>query len=311
MTEKDYKEMLKNRLIEYRDTLNLPSDITFGIEIEYENIPTDTVTYLIYQERSFNKELKNWINKRELDLCEYNNNLKENMNGEINSPILKDNIDTWKNLKVVLDLLNRNNALITQKCGGHVNIGAHILGNNQEYWRNFLLLWILYEKEIYKFCSGENIKVRRRDDNTIERISKELKLNINNILNNYSDIYKYLKHASYCLFFKCHDISLKTFSGNAFEENNKIEFRIPNGTLSEEIWQNYINFFAKFVIACKKELDTEKVLYKIKNHEHSVIELCDYVFDNDIDKEYFLIQTLKTNKIYKKELHPHITYNLD
>ena len=27
-----------------------------------------------------------------------------------------------------------------------------------------------------------------------------------------------------------------------------VEFRVPNGSLNEEIWQNYINFFAKFIL---------------------------------------------------------------
>ena len=154
MSEKDYKKILKDKLIEYRNSLNLPSDVTFGVEIEYENMPTDTVTWLMYQERQFNEKLNKWFSKRETDLSEYNNILRENMNGEISSPILIDNIDNWNNLTIVLNLLEKNGAIVTEKCGGHVNIGAHILGNNQEYWRNFLLLWTLYYKQICKFSSG-------------------------------------------------------------------------------------------------------------------------------------------------------------
>jgi len=307
MTENEYKRELKDNLIKYRASLNLPDDVTFGVEIEYENIPNLNVSYFLDQIKKSDNLCINWINKRESDLTEYNK-WGETMNGEINSPILKDRLDDWKNLSAVLKLLNEKNGVITEKCGGHINIGAHILGKNQKHWRNFLLLWILYEKEIYKFSSGEYSTVRKRDDNTIERIAKELKYNIKSILKNYRNVYKYLDNVSNCLFYKCYDLSLDNFNSLNFEINNRIEFRVPNGTLMEEICQNYINFFAKFVIACKKELDVEKVLYKIKNNEHTVLELADYVFDNDIDKEYFLIQTLKTNKIYSKKLQPHIEY---
>ena len=50
------------------------------------------------------------------------------------------------------------------------------------------------------------------------------------------------------------------------------------------------------------------MVYKINNNEHNAVELADYVFEDNIDKDNFLIQTLKTNKIYKKELPSHITH---
>ena len=108
-----------------------------------------------------------------------------------------------------------------------------------------------------------------------------------------------------CLFDKNHGIYMKKPISSNFMFGNVIEFRVPNGTLSEEIWQNYVNFFVRFILACKKELDQEKIVYKINNGEHDSIELADFVFDSDFDKEQFLIQTLNTNKNYAKTLIPH------
>lgn len=303
MTEQDYKRILKDKFINFRTSLNLPEDVTFGIEIEYENIVKDTVTYLLEEEKNFNPNLINWKSKSEIDIAEYNK-LGEEMNGGISSKILIDKPSTWEALRSVLYVLDKNGAIITNKCGGHVNIGAHILEKNKTYWRNFLLLWILYEGVIYKFSSGEFSDIRYTLCCFFENVSSTLSLeNIINIKNKL-----YLNTLGVSLFDKGHDICISKALDDKQLLNNRIEFRIPNGTLSEEIWQNYINFFAKFVIACKKELDVEKVLYKIKNNEHSAVELADYVFDNDIDKEYFLIQTLKTNKVYKKELLEHKIY---
>lgn len=309
MNDNDYKRILKDRKIKYRATLNLPKDLTFGIEIEYENILNELVSELLYEEEISNTNFSNWINKPEIDLTYDNIEINKIMNGEINSPILRDNIKTWKNLRTVLNILNKNGAIVTNQCGGHVNIGAHILGYNITYWRNFLLLWILYEKEIYKFSSGEFSKIRVRENGVIDRITPSLIKNIfyiSNIDKNKLDIFNYLNKSGISFQEKKHDISFYNFKKNEYDVDNRIEFRLPNATLKEEIWQNYINFFAKFMIACKKELDIDYTIYKINNNQHSALELADYVFEDNIDKDNFLIQTLKTNKIYKKELVSHI-----
>lgn len=301
MTEQDYKKILKDSVIKYRSYLDLPVDVSFGVEIEYENVVKDTISYLLETERETTSNLNGWINKNELSISTYNSS-KEEMNGEINSPILVDAPKNWMALRNVLDLLNKKGALITQSCGGHVNIGSHILENKNEYWRNFFLLWILYEKEIYKFSSGEFKKLRTDINFIFQKVTDSF--DVDKILNIENE--NYLYSVNYELFDKVHDIyiSKKTPDKN-IKLNNRIEFRIPNGSLSEEIWQNYINFFARFLLACKKELDVEKVVYKIKDNDHSAVELVDYIFDSELDKEYFLIQALKTNKVYKKELPEH------
>ena len=302
MTEQEYRHELKNKLITYRNTLNLPKDVTFGIEIEYENIVLDTFSYILLEEKRYNKNIHGWINKKEFDIIEYNKNSEE-MNGEVNSPILKDKLITWKGLSSILELLDNSGAIITNRCGGHVNIGTHLLKNNRKYFMNFILLYLLYEKEIYKFSSGEYIKIRPDYNCLFTKISKDI--NIEEIIDLYR--FEYIKNLPECLYDKLHSIYLNPTSKKIVFDN-VIEFRTPNGSLKEEIWQNYINFFAKFVLAAKKDLDVEKTLYKIKNNEHNAVELADYVFDEDIDKENFLIQTLKPNKIYKKQLQKHIIY---
>lgn len=308
MNENDYKKILKDRKINYRPTLNLPKNLTFGVEIEYENVLNELVSNLLYEEEVFDRNFSNWINKTEIDLNYDNIEINKVMNGEINSPILRDNIKAWKDLRTVLNILNKNGAVVTNQCGGHVNIGAHILGSNITYWRNFLLLWILYEKEIYKFSSGEFSNIRVRESGIVDRLTPSLIKNILYISNTdkNKNIFSYLNKSGISFLEKKHDVSFYNFKKFDYDLDNRIEFRIPNATLKEEIWQNYINFFAKFMIACKKELDVENILYKINNNQYNALELADYIFEDNIDKDNFLIQTLKTNKIYKKELMPHI-----
>ena len=289
MDDKYYKKILKDELIVYRNLLNLDKNITFGIEIEYENILTDLISLTLLEDDYI--DLKRWKNKSELDIFEYNK-YGDEMNGEVVSPILRDSVDTWKKVEKVLYLLEIKGAKITEKCGGHVNIGSNILENNPLYYRNLLLLWKLYSKYIHSFASGEYSILRQND------MVKMLNFNT-----------EYLKEIETfididpILYDKEHELYIE-------DKKNKgrIEFRIPNGTLSKEIWQNYINFFSKLLIACKKELDVEKIVYKINNNDSSATELANYIFDGEFDKEQFLIQALKTNKIYKKELVKHIVY---
>jgi len=299
MTEKDYRNELKDKFITYRNSLNLPKNVTFGIEMEYENVVKDTMTHLLNEEKTINEDLTGWLNKSEIDIEEYNE-IGEAVNGEINSPILRDEIKTWKSLRDILNLMSRSGATVTEKCGGHVNIGTHIIGDNPKYLKNFILLWVLYENEIINFASGEFSQIRIDMLDLFEPISKDHRIKkINNLKLN-------IKYFDQCLYDKCHAIYINKPISNIFKTGNRIEFRVPNSSLNEEIWQNYINFFCKFLIACKKELDTKYILYKIKKNLHNSIELADFVFDNDIDKNNFLIQTLKTNKIYQKELPKHI-----
>lgn len=300
VSEKDYKKELKDKLIKYRQTLNLSKKITFGIEIEYENALLDKISYALEEEKMFDRNICGWHNKTELDITEYNE-CGEEINGEITSPRLIDEKRTWISLERVLDLIKYNGGIITEKCGGHVNIGAHILGENIEYWKNFFLLWKLYYKEIYLFSTGEFANIRSNVKNCSKPINRGISVDDILRINSFEDF-------NFRVFDKCHDIYIPIRVLEKVQDGNRIEFRIPNGTLNPTIWQNYINFFSKFVIACTKDLDSDKIIYDINHKNSNPIDLANYVFKSEIDKEMFLIQSLKTNKVYKRQLPSHLSY---
>ena len=50
----DYKKALKDELIYYRNKLNLEKNITFGVEIEYEDIVKDHVDYYLSENKLYN-----------------------------------------------------------------------------------------------------------------------------------------------------------------------------------------------------------------------------------------------------------------
>ena len=297
----DYKKALKDELIYYRNKLNLEKNITFGVEIEYEDIIKDYVDYYLSENKLYDKRYGDFINTYEPDI-ERVNEMGEVICGEVKTPILTDNVTSWKNLEWTLELLKRLGGNVTDKCGTHINIGSQILENNPIYFRNLFLIWTLYEKEIYTFSKGEFSRLRGCEH--FKSLRPILLKNIDKIINLDDDIISYININS-ALFDKKHAFCLSKYSGGKYKKDNVIEFRVPNGTLNKEIIQNYINFFTKLLLATKQDVDIEEILYKIKNNQHDILSLAHLVFNDDLDKEYFLIQALKTNKVYNKKLKIH------
>ena len=101
---------------------------------------------------------------------------------------------------------------------------------------------------------------------------------------------------------------------NYFNEDNTIEFRCPNGTLDSVIWQNNVNFFVKLLLYSKstsfnddlvqkRHKLTENKYYGLEWYKEiyidQALELCDMMFDNNLDKVYFLRQYLKSFEVSK------------
>ena len=127
----DLQELLveiANFNLSYRSSgLSLPQTVTMGIEIEYEKVLKEHVTKYI------NKNFPNWDSKADYSIS---------LGGEVTSPILHDNLKTWQELREVCQYLKRIGAKTSQKSGGHIHIGAHILGENMEYWKQFIRLFL-------------------------------------------------------------------------------------------------------------------------------------------------------------------------
>ena len=288
--------------LQYRDTLSLPNDVTFGTEIEYEEMDWHIVDKFIDDNYS------DWESKDDGSL---------NSGGEISSPILRDNLKSWNQLKEICDFLKREKAKADDMAGGHIHIGANVVGSNVEKWKKFIKFYIVYESIIFRFAYGDKVKARKKLKKyappIADRLYKQLdKLNcardicdIKHILY-YSDRYQAINFSN--ISFSCLD---------SFEEDNTIEFRVPNGTIEEVIWQNNINAITKLMLAPSKNMiDIDYLEYKIKEdgvlpeYRYNIVDLqnalefVDMIFDNNLDKIYFLKQYIKGFlDIYNKGEH--------
>lgn len=280
----ELRKEIKTSTLPYREHLGFDFTDTFGVEIEYENLSRDIVDrYILKNHRSYISDSDDTII----------------IGGEIDSPILVDKKEDWNELQEICYFLAENNAVTNQKAGGHIHIGSHILKNNLIYWQQFLKTYMLYEKELLEFFKGEEKEMRSSVDKYAKAIANILYKDLDKLNDTFcfSDLYDeiFLKDRNIAVNFKnikrCVD---KPYSGST------IEFRSPNGTSKEIIWQNNINTAVKlFKAPVKGIIDEEYLDYKLnKGLEEeatysNALELIDMIFDNNLDKIYFLKQYSK------------------
>ena len=249
---------------------------------------------------------------------------------EIISPILNDSMDSWIDLRSVCDIV-RNNAYILDNSSGHIHIGTHILGNNPKYWRNFAILWATYENVIFRFLYGEYASGRscilkyaspisKDFIDKLDRIEDRAKMiNANpmfRLFDNGEEPEKIRRRKSV----NFTNVSrLQPYIYDWVYEMNTVEFRSPNGTLNPVIWQNNVNLITKLILYCKSDKFNEEIIFKrmkeINNdnipsniykysriYMEQAIELADMIFDNNLDKIYFLRQYLKDGSVTNKHL---------
>lgn len=284
--------ILKEEL-KYRENIGIQEDATFGIEIEYEGLLKNIIN------RYIRKNYPKWNVKSDESLI---------VGSEITSPIMNDEIKYWKQLKEICEYLKKKHAITNDNAAGHIHIGAHILGKDIEKWRKLIKVYAIYEDILFRFLYGDKISARREilvysrpiSDQIVNRLEKINELEdikqIKNVLPPYSK--------SQAVNF----MNINTMYIDSVFEKNTIEFRSPNGTINEIVWQNNINTLIKLIIN-SKDIDEDLLNYKIKKHASEekiytynevyikkALEFIDLIFDDDLDKIYFLKQYIKDFK---------------
>ena len=292
--------------IHLRSSLQLEKSTTFGVEIEFENADTDTINEKlleVFPDRS-------WRSK-------YDGSLR--CGGEIASPVLRDNELCWNNLYTVCSIVEPH-ASIEERSGGHIHIGAHILGLDKQSWLNFLKIWAVYENVIFRFTYGEFLTARPSIYDFAPSTAKLFWKTYQKTKMNFASLEAVFRNVSETRYQAVNFNNIMTNSTNAYSERNTVEFRCPNGTLIPAVWQNNVNFLVKLLNYCKSKSFDDDLIQKryIKNSSkfmkidlydeiylEQALELCDMIFDNNLDKIYFLRQYLKSYQIYdSKEKYP-------
>ena len=109
------EQVLKNineNLLQYRNLLFIPNNITFGTELEFDNCDNKVIKK---QLSKYNLK-SSWLTKEEPSIKN---------GGEVVSPTLTNTEEAWTKLKIVCDIL-KNKASNTDLCSAHVHIGKNI-----------------------------------------------------------------------------------------------------------------------------------------------------------------------------------------
>lgn len=316
MNKDEKKEMIDIYMKNYyepktynTDKIGLPERMTIGIELEYEKIfyhtliemqQTEIFSYVCEKMGIPNKDVKRmlkWNIKREISVKK---------GGEITSPELIDNVENWKALCNICKVLKSLGAEATSRCGGHIHIGANILGCDNEIWETLLNLWGEIEEIIYKITSPESTREAvtihaQPIHKTIEKIRKKGSINIESeedldeLVNIFRD-----EHSR--------NGSMNLTNVNGFQKNT-IEFRLANGSLDYDVIRQNIKLYGKII---------ETVINVAKNPEYKRTEYRE-IFNREVNEEKKLSNTLdllfdsnEEKEVYKrrwKNVHNSEIYN--
>lgn len=223
--------------------INLPKEMTIGIEIECEGDYSTEV--LLIQ-----NIMKQWKAKKD-------NSLENGV--EIISPVLnntKDNVkDIYANCKILSDLGQEAN----KRCGAHIHIGADYLKSKDSY-KNLIELWSNNEEIIYMSCNAKGEELR---DGAIEHaspISKKFEQEIKDNNIDYDNLSKeeFIEKIKEIQKYQDNNTQKEgkrtglNLLNIGEEDKNTIEFRIANGTIDPDTWIENINLFGGMVVVAER-----------------------------------------------------------
>ena len=316
---------LNKYYLEYRNGIGIDESITFGIEIEMEHFRCSVEEYYDFQ-LLINQIVGNdrWDTKNDLSL-RHGIGYETKFGREISSDILTDTRKTWIDIANVCKVASLYGS-IGGKSGAHVHVGAQILGSNTLYWYRFLKLCSVYENIIYRFGYGEYLNHRPMMESKtkpaallyqskLPEIEKMLDGDLIHILwklnpkqeSSSLDLLKYYGISFWHML--CDDDWNLYQNYDVCNKYCSVEYRAPNGTFDPIIWQNNINFFVKLLLYCKSLRFNDDIISKRREkiyndlgdinryaeiYYEQALELCDMIFDNNLDKIYFMRQYLKS-----------------
>lgn len=289
---------LEKYRLKYREGIQVPIDNSFGVEIEFGNIPLIMVKDLVKDLPSY----RYWSAHEDssVETCKYG----QILGGEVSSDILHNTKEDWEHLYMILKYLKQLGAKATDKTGFHIHVGAQIFGENLEYVKRFVKVWCIFEEIIFRFGYG-----RRAIPRTF------IKEHASPIAPIYYALYQKNRYFWDALtttkmfdFGKQKSVSFKNYHYLSDEEeiNNTIEIRCPNGTLDANIVQNNISFFLKLMLYVTSERYDSSLIERLfnkmplKNLEdytflniEKALLLSDLIFEQSRDKMNFLRQYVK------------------
>lgn len=324
--KKELLEYLKNYKIELRDNLNLNKKIKFGIEIEAESDKLrKLLTDNFYRKENLNSKIlmhyEEYFKEAESQIYNYEtcpwilkSDITVKKGAEIHSPILKDTKKTWTELKEICEFLKSLDAVSTESTATHVHFNEESFLEDVYDLYNLIKLYSAYENVLYLFGTGEFTNFRDRIHSYASPVANDFHNVFHGICFRTLDYHKILKKINFS-----HSRGLRLNNlRQQYTAKDTFEFRFANGTLSPAIIQNLVNAEGKMCsYAVSSNFDDDFVTRKFNYMKfpkttrelatqylntplNDILEFVDLIFDNTLDKLYFIRQCIK-EPIPKKE----------
>lgn len=297
----DY-DKIRNEIKKDINLLNIKNDITIGFEIEFDKLEYDKFkTLMLIIEKEDNQIynlIKDWKVEKELSLPE---------GAEAVSPILRNDINSWKQLKCMLEIVKNAKTSLNEKCGGHIHIGADILSYDSKKWNYFWKMCSVSQPILYKIANEEGKIIRKSS----VKFAKQNQDMFNNLIKNGGVNIKGEEDLKLLVKQFCTDknvaINLKNV-GTSYK--NTIEFRMSNQTFNFNEVVNNARLYLKMVDTSVRMVDEkgykEKEFNKFLNNSMSekdlLINFLNVIFEDDNEKKIYIKrwEKIKDNDIYKK-----------
>ena len=252
--------------------IGLDKKMTIGMEIESEG-PLNSIMLALKNIAISEKKggIRGWQTKDDGSLS----------NGvEIVSPILSDSKEDIEDIYMICSML-KNGQRASERCGGHIHIGADYLTSKEAYI-NLFEIWGNTEKIIYQMCNENGEIPRSGIQEYAPPISPKLNEALENgtiNIENEDELDEFIEQIQ--------NIQGERYSGlnllNINNVKNTIEFRIPNGTINPDVWIENARLFGRIVQMSQRLAVIEKQTEISKEDEH-LIELFD-TLKQDIPEE--------------------------
>ena len=142
-----------------RENIDMFNKYEFGIELEFTNIRLNDLYEILNRKnidlkyirrKSKNEDYDTWILGTDSTVSRnYENDF---IGGELSSKIMTDNIDDWKTLKKICEVLRECNGMLDDFCSNQITINITNLKNKEKFLEVLCKLIAVYEKEI-DYCN--------------------------------------------------------------------------------------------------------------------------------------------------------------
>ena len=229
--------------------IGLDKRITIGMEIESEGFLSKIIGNLHkIATTQDGLEIRGWDAKGDASLD----------NGiEVVSPILTDNKEDVEDIYTICSMMQKLGQQTSQRCGGHVHIGADYLTSKEAYV-NLFEIWGNAEKIIYKMSNEKGTIPRMGMQKYASPLSPKMNEAIERETINIEgeeDLDRFISDVQTIQ-------GENRYSGlnllNINNGKNTIEFRVPNGTINPDTWIENVRLFGRIVQISQRLAETEK-----------------------------------------------------